>query len=357
MAGGNLTGNANAVLRTMIEIDGTFGEGGGQILRTALGLSALTGKPFHISNIRKRRSKPGLRRQHLTAVVAAQEIAQADVRGAELNSTDLVFIPARIGGGDFHFDIGTAGSAMLVLQTVLPPLFGAERHSTVTVCGGTHNPMSPPFDFFAETFLPAVGRLGFRATARLVRHGFFPAGGGEVAVEIEPVSTAVPTDFVRPRDAAVLSARVILARLPDRVWEAERRALEALDLDLATIERRDVADSHGPGNCVMIVVDREEGEDRTRSVLTAFGERGRPSASVVEEAAGYARELLASGAATDRFLTDQLLLYLAMAGGGSLTAPALTLHATTNIAVIEQFLPVRFTTEQTEGLQQVRCLL
>jgi RNA 3'-terminal phosphate cyclase (ATP) len=216
--------------------------------------------------------------------------------------------------------------------------------------------MSPPFDFFAETFAPAIARMGFRAEARLVRHGFYPAGGGEVVVQIKPAADIQPIRFVPPAGAAILSARVILARLPERVWEAERRALEWLGLDLTAIERRDVADSAGPGNCVEIVVDRGQGDERTRSVLTAFGERGRPSAQVVEEAAGYVRELLASGAAVDRFLADQLLIYLGMAGGGSLTPPILSLHTTTNMAVIEKFLPVRFTPQQTENLAQVQCL-
>jgi RNA 3'-terminal phosphate cyclase (ATP) len=340
----------------MIEIDGTFGEGGGQILRTALGLSALTGKPFHISRIRGNRPKPGLRRQHLTAVTAAQKVADAQIRGAQLDSTDLTFVPQRVAGGEFRFDIQTAGSAMLVLQTILPPLLRAERPSTVAIRGGTHNPMSPPFDFFAETFAPAIARMGFWVEARLVRHGFYPAGGGEVVVQIEPAANTRPIDFTAPQGSAILSARVILARLPERVWEAERRALESLGLDFVAIERRDVADSAGPGNCVEIVVDRGQGDERIRSVLTAFGERGRPSAQVVEEAAGYVRELLASGAAVDRFLADQLLLYLGMAGGGSLTAPILSLHATTNMAVIEKFLPVHFTPQQIENLWQAQCL-
>jgi len=339
----------------MIEIDGTFGEGGGQILRTSLALSALTGKAFHIARIRGRRPKPGLHRQHLTGVLAAQRVADAQVRGAELGSSDLTFAPARVAGGEFRFDVQTAGSAMLVLQTILPPLFRAGRPSQVTIRGGTHNPMSPPFDFLAETFLPAIARMGFRAEARLTRHGFYPAGGGEIVVETEPAGIVRQCDFAAPDGPAVLSARVILARLPDRVWEAEKRALESLDLPLTAIERRDISDSAGPGNCVEIVVDRGEGDKRTRSILTAFGERGRPSARVVEEAAGYARELLASGAAVDRFLADQLLIYVAMAGGGSLSAPSLTLHATTNMAIIEQFLPVEFVAEQAAGLTRVEC--
>lgn len=339
----------------MVEVDGTFGEGGGQILRSSLALSALTGEPFHISRIRGRRPKPGLRRQHLTAVHAAQKVANAEVRGDALGSTDLTFIPGRITGGEFLFDIQTAGSATLVLQTILPPLCRAEQPSVVTIRGGTHNPMSPPFDFVADTFLPAIRWMGFHVAARLIRHGFFPAGGGEIVVHIEPVAAIRPLDFETPKGLAGISARVLLSRLPERVWEAERRALESLDLSFTAIERRDVSDSPGPGNCVMIVVDRGEGESQTRSVLTAFGERGRPSAQVVEEAARHARELLESGAAADRFLADQMMMYFAMAGGGSLTAPCLSNHATSNMAVIEKFLPVRFSTDPEEGHYRICC--
>lgn len=339
----------------MIEIDGTFGEGGGQILRTSLALSALTGRAFRIRRIRARRSKPGLRRQHLTAVLAAREVSRAEVSGAHVGSSELTFVPSRITSGDFSFDVQTAGSAMLVLQTVLPPLFHADRPSTVTVRGGTHNPLSPPFEFFAETFLPAIARMGFHGEARLVRHGFYPAGGGEVTVELTPVQKARPVDFVPPEGRVRCTARVLLARLPDRVWHAERRALESLDFDLEAIERHEVADSRGPGNCVMIVVERGGGGNSVRSILTAFGERGRPSSAVVEEAASYCRELVSSGAAVDRFLADQLLIYMAVARGGSLTVPVLTDHATTNMAVIEKFLPVRFATDKVGSMFVVRC--
>jgi len=353
---------------TMFEIDGTFGEGGGQILRTSLALAALTGKPFRISRIRGKRKKPGLRRQHLTGVRAAQTIARAEVRGADLDSTELTFVPGGVAGGDHTFDVGTAGSALLVLQTILPPLFRAGGPSTVTVRGGTHNPMSPPFDFVAESFLPAIGRMGFRAQARLGGHGFYPAGGGEVTMRIEPAASPQPAEFTAPTGPCTLRARVLLSRLPGGVWNAERLALESTGLPLTAIERRDVTDSPGPGNCVMIVIDRDPADPRNavapngrdvgrtvRSILTAFGERGRPSAAVVGEVAGCARELLDAAAGVDRFLADQLLLYLAMAGGGSLTTPVLTLHAETNMAVIEKFLPVRFETERIGQALHVRC--
>ena len=170
----------------MLTIDGSLGEGGGQILRSSLALSLVTGKPFVIENIRANRKKPGLMRQHLSAVRAAAEVSQARVEGAELGSTRLTFCPGTVRAGDYAFDVGSAGSATLVLQTVLPALLLAEGESNLTLRGGTHNPMAPPFDFLAKSYLPLVNRLGPTVEARLVRPGFYPVGRGEFSVRIQP---------------------------------------------------------------------------------------------------------------------------------------------------------------------------
>src|SRR5262245_60443308 len=167
-------------------IDGSQGEGGGQILRTALALSLVTGAPFRVEKIRAGRQKPGLLRQHLTAVTAAVEIGGAAVEGATLGSRELSFRPGSVRPGAYRFAVGTAGSAALVLQTVLPALLTATGPSTVVVEGGTHNPHAPPFDFLALAFLPLLARMGARAQATLDRPGFYPAGGGQLTVEITP---------------------------------------------------------------------------------------------------------------------------------------------------------------------------
>jgi len=340
----------------MIEIDGTFGEGGGQILRTSLALAAVTGQAFRISRIRGRRAKPGLRRQHLTAVRAAQQVAAAEVHGAQLESTQLTFAPATVVPGRHRFDIGTAGSTLLVVQTLLPILFRADQPSTITVIGGTHNPMSPPFEFFNETFLPAIRRLGFRASAQLVRPGFFPAGGGEVGVTLQPLGQPQPVDFAAVSEAPRLAARVLLSQLPDRIWDAERAALDATGLPLAAIARHDVTGAKGPGNAVFIDVERPGSAEPRRLVCAAIGERRKSSRVVVDEAATLAREVIETGGAVDRHLADQILIYLALAGGGSLTTSAPTLHTTTNMAVIERFLPVRFEDETIGSLHRIRCV-
>src|SRR5262245_11824038 len=176
----------------MILIDGSFGEGGGQILRTALGLSLFTGQPFRIEKIRAGRKNPGLLRQHLTAVQAAATVGTAEVSGAFVGSKELTFKPSRIQGGDYAFAIGTAGSAMLVLQTILLPLLIADEASTLRLEGGTHNPFAPPFDFLTKSFLPILQRMGAKVTARLERYGFYPAGGGKAYFQIEPCATLKP---------------------------------------------------------------------------------------------------------------------------------------------------------------------
>jgi RNA 3'-terminal phosphate cyclase (ATP) len=199
----------------MLEIDGARGEGGGQILRSSLALSLVTGTPFRIVNIRAGRKRPGLMRQHLTAVQAAVEVGQARVRGAEVGSRDLTFEPKAIRAGDYHFSVGTAGSATLVLQTVFPALALAKGPSTVTVEGGTHNPMAPPFDFLARAFLPLIERMGPRCQAVLERPGFYPAGGGRFRVSVEPAPAFARLDLrergeIRGRRATAVVA--LLAR-------------------------------------------------------------------------------------------------------------------------------------------------
>ena len=177
-------------------IDGSLGEGGGQILRTSLALSMLTGTPFRLTNIRAGRAKPGLLRQHLTGVEAAAAICSARTRGAELHSQDLTFEPHKVRAGDYRFSIGTAGSTTLVLQAVLPALLTASGSSTLELEGGTHNPAAPPFDFLSEAFLPLIERMGPKVTATLKRHGFFPAGGGRLVVRIEPVTKLQPLELL-----------------------------------------------------------------------------------------------------------------------------------------------------------------
>jgi RNA 3'-terminal phosphate cyclase (ATP) len=218
----------------MITIDGSFGEGGGQILRTALGLSLVTGKPFRIDKIRAGRKKPGLLRQHLTAVNAATEVGHAEVRGAQLGSQELVFSPSEVRGGSYRYAIGTAGSATLVLQTVLPALFTAKEPSSLKLEGGTHNPFAPPFDFLQKAFLPQICRMGPKVEVTLVRPGFYPAGGGCFKVEIQPAEKLSRIDIPERGEVKRRLARALVANLPLHI---ATRELEVIGRKLNWLSR------------------------------------------------------------------------------------------------------------------------
>src|SRR5215216_5205354 len=205
----------------MITIDGSFGEGGGQIIRTSCALSLITGKPFRIYNVRARREKQGLQRQHLTAVNAAAEIGRAKVDGAFVGASEFTFVPGKINPGEYVFSIGTAGSTTLVLQTVLPPLMAAAEPSRLTLEGGTHNVHAPPFEFLQKTFLPLVNRLGPGVTARLQRYGFYPPGGGRFEVSIEPATRFRRLDIPERGPLLDQRARALVVNLPPGIAERE----------------------------------------------------------------------------------------------------------------------------------------
>src|SRR5262245_8429391 len=201
----------------MVTIDGSIGEGGGQILRTALSLSLVTGKPFRIEKIRAGREKPGLLRQHLTAVNAALQIGQAKADGIIVGATELTFIPGKIVAGAYRFAIGTAGSTTLVLQTVLPALLTADGPSRLTLEGGTHNPFAPPFEFLQRTFLPVLNRMGPQVTVSLERPGFYPAGGGRFNVAIQPCERLRSVELKDRGEIQRRLAKAVVAGLPKEI--------------------------------------------------------------------------------------------------------------------------------------------
>jgi RNA 3'-terminal phosphate cyclase (ATP) len=318
-----------------IELDGGKGEGGGQVLRSALTLSLVTGTPFHLANVRAGRERPGLLRQHLTAVRAAVEVGGASVTGAELGSKDLTFAPGRVKAGDYRFSIGTAGSATLVFQAVFPALALAGGRSTVVVEGGTHNSMAPPFEFLARAYLPLVARMGPRAAATLERAGFFPAGGGRLRVEVEPAA-----DFGRlelPERGAVQARRVtaLVAQLDRSIGERELKVVrERLDWEPAWGRVEHLPRAIGPGNAVVVEVECEQ----LTEVFTAFGEKGVAAEAVGAQVAREVAEWLAAGVPVGPHLADQLLLPMALGGGGTFRTMAPTLHTRTHAEVIEAFL-------------------
>jgi RNA 3'-terminal phosphate cyclase (ATP) len=331
----------------MIEIDGSLGEGGGQILRTSLSLALATGQPVRLFNLRANRARPGLRRQHLTAVLAAAEVGAADVSGAELHSRELVFRPGRVQAGDYHFAIGTAGSVTLVLQTILPVLVTARGRSSLVLEGGTHNEHAPPFDFIEKTFLPLVNRLGPRVTAQLDRYGFYPAGGGLLRVEIEPVAALGRLELLDRGRILGTRARAVVANLPRHIAERELKVVaRKLGLGRKQIEVVEETRSNGPGNVVLIEIPSAH----LTEVMTGFGAIGVPAEKVAARAARVAREYLDAEVPVGAHLADQLLLPLALGGGGSYRTLPLTEHARTNMDVIRRFLDVDLAaTEHDDG--------
>jgi RNA 3'-terminal phosphate cyclase (ATP) len=327
----------------MVTIDGAEGEGGGQVLRTSLALSLITGKPLRMENIRAKRAKPGLLRQHLTAVNASATIGDAIVDGATLGSTSLTFTPRALRAGEYSFAIGTAGSTMLVLQTILLPLALAGEMSTVTIEGGTHNPSSPPFDFIDRAFLPLLHRMGADISLTLERPGFYPAGGGKIAVRIAPAKRLARLELEERGELVTRLVRAVVANLPFTIAQREAQtAVEELGWPAECVEAHTLTGSPGPGNAISVIV----GSEHVTDVFTAFGERGVPAEHVAHEAAKQAKRYINSAAAVGEQLADQLLLPLAVGEGGSFTTTPLSSHARTNIDVIRRFVDVRIDVEE-----------
>lgn len=331
----------------MIKIDGAMGEGGGQILRTSLALSLVTGKPFLIDNIRAGREKPGLSRQHLASVEAAARIGAGKAKGAEPGSRRLYFYPKKVTPGDYHFSIGTAGSCSLVLQTILPALLTVGESSTLRLEGGTHNPFAPPYDFLVKTFFPVLGMMGASVSARLCRHGFYPAGGGEYTVKVTSTPELARVDILERGDIKSIRVRALVSRIPRGVGEREARFVaRRLSLPDDHLFVEEIENSPGPGNALMVEVESEA----LTEVFTGFGMKGVRAEKVAEETVRSVEEYISSGAPVGGRLADQLLIPMALAGGGSFRTVPLTLHTKTNIEVIRSFLDMDIRVIRLGGL-------
>lgn len=318
----------------VIELDGAIG--GGQVLRSGLSLSMVTGLTLRIKNIRAKRSRPGLMRQHLTAVLAAAQVCGAQVHGAQLGSQSLVFEPGPIRGGEYRFSIGTAGSCTLVLQTLLPALLRAPTASRVTICGGTHNPLAPPVDFLQRAWLPLLRRMGARIELSLNRHGFVPAGGGELEVYIQPGELA-PLQLIQRGKLLEARAITLSAGLPALVSEREfKRVRQRLSFDDSQWLPIEVDPAQGPGNVLML----EYVHEHVTEVFSAFGLANVRAETVADQAIDQAMEWRGTDAAVGEHLADQLLLPMALAGGGRFTTPHMSDHLHSNMQVIQRFLPV-----------------
>lgn len=335
----------------VVEIDGSYGEGGGQILRSALSLSIITGTPFRLINIRAGREKPGLRPQHLTSVHAATAISDAEVDGAQVGSLALEFAPRAAKAGNYQFDVGTAGAVMLILQTLLPPLCRTSEESQIFLRGGTHVPFSPPFHFVAEVFLPMVARMGVQAEVNLLQAGWHPKGGGEVTATITPTSALQPLNLTERGTLRRVTVYALLSNLPDHIAQRERDTAANLLRDRRDIPPRleiQRLPSIGEGTMVALVAEFEN----TVVGFSAMGQIGKRAERVAEEAVRPFLKFLKSDATVDSHLADQLLLYMALAEGHSrIVTNELTAHVRTNVWLIEKFLPVQFKVEGELGKQ------
>jgi len=329
----------------MIEIDGSLGEGGGQMLRTALSLSCLLGKPFRMYNIRKGRERPGLAPQHLVAVRAAQCLGRAEVSGDEKGSTEISFSPRGVTGGDFEFDIGTAGSTSLVIQTLIPSLLFGRAKGRVTLTGGTHVPFSPSFHYLAEVFAPFLRRLGAELRLEIESYGFYPRGGGRIWAETTPFGEMIPLRAVKRGELVRLDGISAVGNLPLSIAERQKNAL--LETLLPEVRHRnmpvriDIQRVPGPGQGTFAFI-RGEFADSVAG-FTSLGARGKRAEAVGEEAA---REFLAyheTKGALDPHLADQVVLYLALCAEESVfTTSCITRHLLTNLWVIGMFREFRY---------------
>jgi len=341
----------------MVIIDGSYGEGGGQVLRTSLALSALLGEPVRVENIRAKRPNPGLQAQHLTGVMAIARICDAEVKGAELGSKELTFIPRKKPqAGLYRFDVakarkgGSAGATTLVFQTIFFPLARADGVSRVVIKGGTHVAWSPPFHYLEHVFLPTIARMGFEAELRIEKWGWYPIGGGEITITVIGDSKAALkgiqlTERGKLRRLWGISA---YSNLPEHIGQRQRqRAVELLrrwDLDprIQIVK----APSSGKGTCVFLVAEFEN----TVAGFTALGAIGKRAERVAEEAVREFLDYYKSGAALDKHLADQLILPMALAREPSaFTTCRITQHLLTNIWVVEQFMGEKFVVEGQEG--------
>jgi len=333
----------------MIRIDGSKGEGGGQILRTALSLSALLTIPVTIEHIRANRPKPGLRPQHLTALKALKEICGAEVEGMAVDSRRIVFRPGRVKPGNYFFDVGTAGSITLILQALLLPLVLAPGPSRIKLKGGTHVPWSPPYQYLSEIFLPTLDRLGIHTSVRLEKWGWYPKGGGELEIDILPTERLYPLVLEKPWEPEEVEVLCASASLPRHILERERKTIEALLQErrvTAHFEIQEVA-SIGQGNMVFITARKGP----AAAGFSSLGAKGKPAEQVAEEAAHSFLSFLDSGAAVDEHLGDQILPYLALAPERSeILVQGVSSHLRTNLAVVNQFIPARLSLEAGLGL-------
>jgi RNA 3'-terminal phosphate cyclase (ATP) len=339
-------------LRLPVEIDGSRGEGGGQILRTSLALAVLGNRKLRMRRIRAGRKRPGLQAQHIACVRAAARLCNGYARapgGGELavGAQELELVPGEGQASVLEIDIGTAGSTTLLVQTILVPALASGQSLRAIFTGGTHNPLAPPFEFLDRVFAPHLRAMGAKLTLTLERPGFLPSGGGRIVVEISP-SKLAPIELVHAGEIVARRATAIVAGLPRHIAEREITCARERLLDpICEIQEHP---KHGPHNLFMAELERAGG---VRELATAHGRKGYPAEDVADDALDALEDWLEADVPVGEYLADQLLLPLAVAGGGRFRTLPLSLHATTNIETIGHFLDVPIRTERHDGVADV----
>ncbi|HXX44103.1 MAG TPA: RNA 3'-terminal phosphate cyclase [Candidatus Acidoferrales bacterium] len=323
----------------MLSIDGSIGEGGGQVLRTSLALAVITGKAFRMINIRRRRAKPGLMPQHLKAVEAASAVGMARVGGDRFGSQELVFEPTGIRAGQFHFDIGTAGATSLVLQTIVYPLSFGHADANLTLVGGTHVPWSPCFHYLQLHWLRYMEKIGFAIDLKLESAGFYPRGGGRIHATVHPVLKLSALQISDRGSLKRIRGISAVANLSTDVAERQKRqALRKLG-ELSKLAEFEILSipALSPGTFLLLLAEFEN----SQCCFYGLGARGKPAERVADEAVNGFRDFMLTDGCIDHYLADQLVLPLALASGKSdVKASQITLHLTTNAEVVRMFLPV-----------------
>jgi RNA 3'-terminal phosphate cyclase (ATP) len=340
----------------MLEIDGSEGEGGGQILRTSIALSAITGTPVRIINIRKNRTRPGLAAQHITGARTVGELCNAELKGLSKGSTELEFIPGEIKGGSFCFDIGTAGSITLVLQACLPVALHSSEPTELELTGGTDVKFSPPIDYFRFVLKPLIEKTGGEISILNLKRGYYPKGGGKVKVRIQPAGSGVLPSLDIPEQGEIIGFHGLIhsANLPEHISSRLESTLKSdfknqygkADIDIH-VESEPSSFSPGVGLSLWV--------ETNYSLIgsNALGERGIPAEDLARTAVKELLEEIRSGAAVDRYAADQLLLYLALNGGSFLVRGPMTNHAKTNILIIEKIMGETFEISEADGLIKI----
>jgi RNA 3'-phosphate cyclase len=323
----------------LIDIDGSFGEGGGSVLRIATALSAVTSKPVHITNIRSGRPKPGLMPQHLNAVKAVKEISDASVNGMELESTEIIFHPGTVKGGKFKIDIGTAGSITLILQAFMLPAAFADGPVVINIVGGTDVRWSPSIDFLENVTIPILKLMGYKARINIIQRGHYPRGGGIVKLEVDPIHKLEPINITDIKFNCINGVSHAI-NLPVHIAERQARTAKTILNDKGYNSRIQIKQSKralGPGSSIFLWTN-----SLTPVSGSSVGEPGKKAEKVGSEAANEILYHISRKSAVDKYMGDQIIPYMALAGNSSVKVAELTQHALTNIYVTQKFINKKF---------------